>query len=229
MKKTESAFTLFEMVVVVAIFVLLAGGIYATVNAAVRATATLTEENLQIQRVNAFVSLLRRTFHNLPANAVFSGGIREEGGDGFAEITLRDAPGVFAWGMGGPSAATALLSARKRLGGGREISLMLLPGSLGEMERRDALERGAWLRLLPDLREVQWRFFDEQQQDWVDEWPEGNRPPLVELNLQLLGEEIPRKFVFWLPPVQEVDFAAPPGGPQDPEAPRLEQEVELRP
>ena len=142
MKKTSRAFTLFEMVVVVAIFVLLAGGIYATVNAAVRATATLTEENLQIQRVNAFVSLLRRTFHNLPANAVFSGGIREEGGDGFAEITLRDAPGVFAWGMGGPSAGTALLSARKRLGGGREISLMLLPGSLGEMERRDALERG---------------------------------------------------------------------------------------
>lgn len=222
MKTANRGFTLFEMVVVVAIFVLLAGGIYATVNAAVRATATLTEENLQIQRLNAFVSLLRRTFHNLPATAIFSAGVREEGGDGFAEISLRDAPGVFAWGMGGPAAGTVLLSARKRLGGGREMSLLLLPGSLGEMERRDALERGAWLRLLPDLRDVQWRFYDEQQQEWVDEWPEGNRPPLLELNLQLLGEEIPRKFVFWLPPVKEVDLSPPPG-----EAPGAPQDIEL--
>jgi len=220
MKKHARAFTLFEMVVVVAIFVLLAGGIYATVNAAVRATATLSEENLQIQRLNAFVSLLRRTFHNLPANAVFSGGVRSQDGDGFAEIVLRDAPGVFAWGLGGPSSGTALLSARPRLGGGRELSLLLMPGSLGEMERREALRDAKWLRLLPDLREVQWRFYDEAQQDYVDEWPEGNRPPLVELNLTLLGEEVPRKFVFWLPPVKEVDLtAAPPGEPQEPQPP----------
>jgi prepilin-type N-terminal cleavage/methylation domain-containing protein len=221
MKKNARAFTLFEMVVVIAIFVLLAGGIYATVNAAVRATATLSEENLQIQRLNAFVSLLRRTFHNLPATAIFSGGVRSQDGDGFAEIVLRDAPGVFAWGLGGPSSGTALLSARPRLGGGREISLMLMPGSLGEMERREALQDGKWLRLLPDLREVQWRFYDEAQQDYVDEWPEGARPPLVELNLTLLGEEVPRKFIFWLPPVKEVDFAAeqPPTEPQEPQPP----------
>jgi len=221
MRKNARAFTLFEMVVVIAIFVLLAGGIYATVNAAVRATATLSEENLQVQRLNAFVSLLRRTFHNLPANAVFSGGVRSQDEDGFPEIVLRDAPGVFAWGLGGPSSGTALLSARPRLGGGREISLMLLPGSLGEMERREALQDGKWLRLLPDLREVQWRFYDEAQQDYVDEWPEGARPPLIELNLTLLGEEVPRKFVFWLPPVKEVDLTAdqPPAEPQEPQPP----------
>jgi len=221
MRKYARGFTLFEMVVVVAIFVLLAGGIYATVNAAVRATATLGEENLQVQRLNAFVALLRRTFHNLPANAVFSGGVRAQDGDGSAEIVFRDAPGVFAWGLGGPSAGTAILSARPRLGGGRELSILILPGSLGEMERREALRDGKWLRLLPDLREVQWRFYDEAQQDFVDEWPEGNRPPLVELNLTLLGEEIPRKFMFWLPPVKEVELAteAPPQEPQEPQPP----------
>ena len=224
MRRTTNGFTLFEMVVVLAIFVLLAGGIYATVNAAVRATATLTEENLQIQRLNAFVSLLRRTFHNLPANARFAGGVRAEGGDGFPEITLRDAPGVFAWGMGGPSAGTALLTARPRLGGGRELSLMLLPGSLGEMERREALERGAWLRLLPDLREVKWRFYNAEQQEWLEEWLEGERPPLVELNLQLLGEEVPRQFIFWLPPVKELALTEPAPEAQG-TAPDMEVEV----
>ena len=224
MRRTTRGFTLFEMVVVLAIFVLLAGGIYATVNAAVRATATLTEENLQIQRLNAFVSLVRRTFHNLPANARFAGGVRAEGGDGFPEITLRDAPGVFAWGMGGPSAGTALLTARPRLGGGRELSLMLLPGSLGEMERRDALERGAWLRLLPDLREVKWRFYNAEQQEWLEEWLEGERPPLVELSLQLLGEEVPRQFIFWLPPVKEMALTEPAPEAQG-TAPDMEVEV----
>lgn len=227
MRGADRGFTLFEMVVVVAIFVLLAGGIYATVNAAVRATATLTEENLQIQRLDAFVSLLRRTFHNLPANALLSGGVREEAGDGLPEIVLRDAPGVFAWGLGGPATGTALLTARPRLGGGREIGLLLLPGSPGEMERREMLERGPWLRLLPDLREVQWKFFDGPQQVWVDSWPEGGRPPLVELSLQLLGEEIPRKYVFWLPPVEEPD---PAGQSRDPAEPTPQgEEIEMAP
>ena len=223
MRRATRGFTLFEMVVVIAIFVLLAGGIYATVNAAVRATATLTEENLQIQRLNSFVSIERSTFPHLPAYARLAGGVRAEGGDGFPEITLRDAPGVFAWGMGGPSAGTALLTARPRLGGGRELSLMLLPGSLGEMERRDALERGAWLRLLPDLREVKWRFYSLEQQEWLEEWLEGERPPLVELNLQLLGEEVPRQFIFWLPPVKEV---APTEPAPEAQGPPREMEVE---
>ena len=222
MNKHARGFTLFEMVVVVAIFVLLAGGIYATVNAAVRATATLSEENLQIQRLNSFVALLRKTFHTLPATAQFSGGVRAEGGDGFPEIVLRDAPGVFAWGIRGPSAGTALLTARPRLGGGREIALMLLPGSLSEMERRDALERGAWLRLMPDVRSVQWRFYDEAQQDWVEEWAEGNRPPLIELNLEMLGEDVARKYVFWLPPVKEMDFSQ---ATPEPAAPPIEVEL----
>ncbi len=204
-------FTLLEMTVVMAIFILLAGGIYSTVSVAMRATAVLTEDTLQSQRLDAFVSLLRRTFRNLPASARFSGGVRVDDGEGCAEIVLRDAPGVFAWGSGGPSAGTVVLSARPRLGGGREISLLMLPGSLGEMERRDAMDGADWLRLLPDLRGVTWRFYDPSREDWVEEWPEGNeRPPLAELTLELLGEEAPQKFVFWLPPVKEVTVAAEP-------------------
>lgn len=204
-RRFSRGFTLFEMVVVMAIFVLLAYGIYMTVNAAMRATAILIEDNLQSQRLDAFVSLLRRTFHNLPASAQFSGGIRTEGGDGNSEIILRDAPGAFAWGSGGASSGITALSVRPRLGGGREISLMHLAGASAGDEQRRALENGDWLRLLPDLREAGWRFYDPVLQDWVAEWEEGReRPPLVELSLEFLGEDIPRKFVFWLPPVKEV-------------------------
>ena len=111
-----------------------------------------------------------------------------------------------------------MLSARPRQGGGRQISLLMLPGSLGELELRDAIERGTWLRLMPDLRGVTWRFYNEQQQDWVEEWPEGaGRPPLVELNLELLGEDVPRKYVFWLPPVKEMQEAPPSGEQPSPE------------
>ena len=206
-----AGFTLFEMIVVIMIFVLMAGGIYATVSAAVQATATLSEENLRTQRLNALVGLLRRTFHNLPATAGISGGVRA-GGEGIPEIVLRDAPGVFAWGSGGPSAGAVVLAARPRLGGGREFSLLLLPSSLGETERRDALDRGRWLRLVPDLRAARWRFFNPALQEWVEEWPEGGeRPPLVELSLELLGEEIPRSYVFWLPPVKDAAASAPAG------------------
>ncbi len=210
-----------------AIFVLLAGGVYVTVNTSMQAMAIVTEENLQTQRLDAFVSLLRGTFRNLPAAAQFAGGIRVKDGGGVPEIVLRDAPGVFAWGSGGASAGTVVLSALPRNGGGREMSIALLPGSLGDVERRDALESAAWLRLLPDLREVQWKFYNESQQDWVEEWPEGNeRPPLIELTMTFLGENVPRKFVFWVPPVKQQaepkarppENAPPPEQPQQPPA-----------
>lgn len=215
-------FTMIEMVVVLVIFVLLAGGIYTVVNSAIGASAVLSEENLRSQRLNAFVSLLRRTFHNLPATAQITGGVRGDG-SGVPEIVLRDAPGVFAWGSGGPAAGTVMLSAVPRLGGGVQFSLLSLPSSLGEQERREAVRDGKWLRLLPDLREARWRFYDESQQDWRDDWPEGmGRPPLVELTFKALGEETPRTYVFWLPPVKEQQTAPaqpapPPEGTPPPE------------
>lgn len=201
--RDRDGFTMIEMVVVLVIFVLLAGGIYTVVNAAIGASAVLSEENLRSQRLTAFVSLLRRTFHNLPATAQISGGVRADG-SGVPEIVLRDAPGVFAWGTGGPAAGTVFLAAVPRLGGGAQFSLLSLPASLGEQERRDAVREGKWLKLLPDLRDARWRFYDEAQQDWREDWPEGTgRPPLVELSFTALGDDVPRTYIFWLPPVKE--------------------------
>jgi prepilin-type N-terminal cleavage/methylation domain-containing protein len=210
--RSAAAFTLFEIVVVVAIFALLAGGIYATVSAALRATAVLSEENTEQQRLDALVNLLRRTFHNLPATAILSGGVRVQDGDGVPEIILREAPGAFSWGLAAPADSTILLGIRPRVGGGKELSLLQLAGSLTELERRDALAGGGkWLKLLPDLRSAGWRFYDPNQQDWVEEWPEGaERPPLVELSLEMLGEETARRYVFWLPPVRPYQ---PPAAP----------------
>ena len=219
----RSGFTMIEMTVVLVIFVLLAGGIYTVVNAAIGASAVLSEENLRSQRINAFVSLLRRTFHNLPATAQITGGVRADG-SGVPEIVLRDAPGVFAWGTGVPAAGTVLLSAMPRLGGGVQFSLLSLPSSLGEQEIRDAVRDGDWLRLLPDLREARWRFYDESQQDWREDWPEGmGRPPLVELSFTALGEEIPRTYVFWLPPVEEQQAAPQSGQPPEGAPPTPEE------
>ena len=218
-RRAVLGFTMIEMVVVLVIFVLLAGGIYTVVNAAIGASAVLSEENLRAQRLNAFVSLLRRTFHNLPATAQIAGGVRQDG-SGVPEIVLRDAPGVFAWGTGGPAAGTVLLSAVPRLGGGVQFSLLALPSSLGEQERRDAARDGKWLRLLPDLREARWRFYDESQQDWREDWLDGmGRPPLVELTFRRLGEEIPRTYVFWLPPVKEQQSPGLQGPPQPQDQP----------
>ena len=224
-RKNTGGFTMIEMTVVLVIFVLLAGGIYTVVNSAIGASAVLSEENLRVQRFDAFVGLLRRTFHNLPATAQITGGVRSDG-SGVPEIMLRDAPGVFSWGTGGPASGTVLLSAVPRLGGGVQFSLLSLPSSLGEQERRDAVRDGKWLRLLPDLRDAHWRFFDESQQDWREDWPEGvGRPPLVELTFRALGEEIPRTYVFWLPPVKEMQAAppqagTPPDGQQPPPEPK---------
>ncbi len=71
---------------------------------------------------------------------------------------------------------------------------------------------------MPDLRAARWRFFNPSLQDWAEEWPEGGeRPPLVELSLTMLGDDIPRSYVFWLPPVKEAVAVAAPAGEEVPE------------
>jgi type II secretory pathway component PulJ len=194
------------MIVVVAIFALLAGGIYATVNAAIRATATVSEENLEVQRLDAFIALLRRTLHNLPATAQVRGGVRSEDGEGFSELILRDSPGAFDWGSDVPSEAFVLLKARPRLGGGVEIALQQIPANLDSNELRDRIVNGDWLRLLPDLRSVRWKAHEAsaQQLPAVGEAAQGAmRPTLLELSLEFLGDPALRRYVFWLPPLSK--------------------------
>ena len=215
-RRSTAAFTLFERIVVVAIFVLLAGGIYATVNAAIRATATVSEENLEVQRLDAFIALLRRTLHNLPATAQIRGGVRAEDGDGFSELVLRGSPGAFDWGTDVPSEAFVLLKTRPRLGGGVEIALQQIPTSLDSSELRDRLDNGDWLRLLPDLRAVRWKVHEAsaKQLTQAASTEVAQRPTLIELSLEFLGDPTVRRYVFWLPPLSKNPPDAAPRRPE---------------
>ncbi len=206
-----AAFTLVEVIVALAIFVLLAGGIYMTVDGALRGTATLSEEGLRSQRLDAFLALLRRTLHSLPSTATFEGRIRDEDGKSLPELQLGEAPGFFSWGLRGGSGAPVLLAARPQAGGGAVFSLLRLPEEATEMEMREVLRKGRWLPLLPDLRDVKWRFYDRTTMQWLEEWKDpASRPALVELSFTLLGESSPRTNVFWMPPV--VPFTDAGGG-----------------
>ena len=47
-----------------------------------------------------------------------------------------------------------------------------------------------------------WRFFDQNEEDWVEEWEEENRrPSLVELNVEFYSLSEGIRSVFWIPVV----------------------------
>lgn len=196
------AFTLLEVMLALAILTLLAGALYAMVDATLRATSELEMRTNRSQQIRGFIELCRKTFRALPASSSFAVRINQEGENLMPELVFRNAPGLFAWGEPGEEPTSTILGVRPQLGG--LVSLSLLQDSDEEIGSYllGGSPKQAWLPLISGLRKVEWRFYDPRTTVWMKEWKEqGFRPSLVELTLTI--EEGPQRYVFWVPPVQQ--------------------------
>ena len=72
-----------------------------------------------------------------------------------------------------------------------------------EYVQGDRLDESAPNLLLMDqMKMLQWRVYDQTNEEWVTEWEETNkRPSLMELNVQFLDGSNPIAVVFWIPTV----------------------------
>ncbi|MDD5200374.1 MAG: prepilin-type N-terminal cleavage/methylation domain-containing protein [Terrimicrobiaceae bacterium] len=216
--KRARGFTLFEVLISIAIFMLLAGGIFAAVRAAFTASAEIATAQLDSERGNAFQQFLRKFFQSLPADAKIELRLRKQAGRGdVVELLAWPMPPFLRFGTnsGDGMAISAMPDGR----GNFRIALGYFRADDPPDTRDRRLEETQWLPLLPNVSTVHWRFAPERNPVFSDTWNAGNaRPGIAELTLRMTnGSE--STFAYWIPPLQRRSTGAPDDGNTAPQPP----------
>lgn len=199
--KRAAGFSLFEVLVALAIFVLLAAGIFTSVRTAFTASNQVATSQLDAERMTAFQALLRKVFGELPPDAKVEMRVRQEAGRGdVVDLLIWPAPPFLQFGSS--TGDGAIISAQPDGRGRYRISLASYRANLSPDERDRVLAHAQWLPLLPDVSQMRWKFAPNRNPVLTDSWNAGSgRPGLVELTLAMgNGDEIVS--AYWVPPLQ---------------------------
>jgi hypothetical protein len=203
--KREAGFTLFEVLIAIGIFMLLVGGIFASVRAAFVTSAQVASRQLESERSDAFQQLLRKFFAALPADAKTELRLRNLSGRGdVVELLVWPAPPFLRFGSdpGDGVAISGLPDGR----GNFRISLGYFRADDSPEDRDKRLQEGKWLPLMPDVAEMRWRMAPMRNPVMAETWTAGNgRPGIAELTLRMATGDS-GTYSYWVPPLQHRSF-----------------------
>ena len=214
---SRAAFSLFEIVIAMAILSMIATAVLSVLWQAGDTAAELRYLDRRDEEVNRFVMLLRESIEGLPPDATITMDPAESSESGNHEMLLENTPTAFVFGEMIGSAEEAYIAMRP------ENSFEGIPTYELALSRNDffpedtdasgmairsggsedlvADEQGRyWLPLLSGISAATWRYWDEDQQEWIDEWTDDEvLPPLLEFALIDAPGSNPQRFVFEVP------------------------------
>ena len=203
--KASRAFTLIEVLLGLALFGILVGGIFSVQRGAMEVSKEVTERQGKTMRMHSFCELLRRNFEALPGNAkVFllpTGGTQS----GMSDVAFTNYPLAFTWpGIPAGSNSVIFRTARSESGVGLAAALLYLDEEQSadyEADKLDERKVLAKLYLMEGIMTLNWRFFNDATQQWEVEWPRTQtaRPSFVEMTLTYIDGQDPVRLVFWIP------------------------------
>lgn len=203
--------TLLETILSILILAIIGGAGLAMINAVLLATDELELQQTREREVMAFAEMCRQAFANLPADAtVWSG---EDGpggiGDGPEGVQIDLAPMLFTFGRAGMHPGSIQIVVEPQVGGLYRLVLHRLPPE-DELELDRGMQGESSLVLMRDVADMQWRFYDEQTDQWLEIWEEpGRRPTLVEWTLDAPPLSEPTRAVFRIPVMESPAESAP--------------------
>lgn len=201
--RVQRGFTLVELVLAMIISSLLITAIMTQADSTIKSTRyTVERQNQQITQ-NAFFTLMKEHFEELPGNCRMELTFTDQGQQYLSDMTFQNVPASFNWG-GVPMSAEAMrMSTIPLRDGGLDIILEYYDEPILDSDESLA-ERGiepiASITLLKDVRLCEWRVLDGRNSEWDYEWDiRGRMPTQVELNIAfgIKGDIIRR--VFWIP------------------------------
>jgi general secretion pathway protein J len=209
MKRTylkRAGFTLVEMLLAIAIFVLLVGAVYTVVSVAVTASSNLGEEQMEARKLGAFQDFLRRGFVNLPVEAEISLRARSRGSLGKGmELVIRPAAGAFEVGPAsgqGSGVVLGTISDKE----GTQFSVARFPARLDQDALTQYLDKALWMPILSKVDSLRWRFWDKNLNQFVETWDKGQEhPEMIELTMGVGGEP-PFTSIFRLPALSQTSL-----------------------
>lgn len=214
---SRAAFSLFEIVVAMAILSMIATAVLSVLWQAGDTAAELRYLDRRDEEVNRFVMLLRESIEGLPPDATITMNPAESSESGNHEMLLENTPTAFVFGEMIGSAEEAYIAMRPEnsFEGVPTYELALSRNDFfpedtdgsgmairsGGSEDLVADEQGRyWLPLLSGISAATWRYWDEEQEEWIDEWTDDEvLPPLLEFALIDAPGSNPQRFVFEVP------------------------------
>lgn len=234
-KTASGGFTLVEILIGLALFSMLVGGIFAVQKGALEVSREVVDSETKTMRMHSFCELLRRTFEQMPGNAKVNLQYYGGAGSDMTEVALTDYPLAFAWPGVNAGAKTIIFRTERSVGIGLQAAIIYLDEEQADAYSKkgeyDEAKKMGRITIIDNIASLRWRFYDETlesasqagptEQAWVFEWPRDNtrRPSQVEMNLEFMDGSDPVKLVFWIPtmmnPQQFTSFAG-----QQPQTPK---------
>ena len=202
----RAAFTLMEMVVALAVFVIVIAGVFAIANGSMELSADLTQTQERSMIRQNFIDFLRNSFRRLPGDSEITLGVENQRGTYVPTITVFNGGDAFSPGPSLPPDSSVELYAQEMPGGYLRVGLRLLDdkqtNSLrsGNRRRPSFSKDDVVLPLIEKVGRFEWEFLNIANGKWENNWKGTGRPLFARLSL-MLDDGVPSSSVFWIPPI----------------------------
>jgi len=206
--RPATGFTLLEMMIAMAVFILLSAAIFGIIASVLESTSTLVDNQNHRDQITALNSFLKKKLGDLPARSTL---ISYQRGDG--EGLVQN--GII---FGTDDSALAL-DAKIQNNGFYTLRLSSfmatpMPNNPASAQRLNfnnyvAAEDPSlvWVPLIHDVQTVSWKFQIFNQTDWFDQWNvTSTNPNVVEFSMQLAGDLQPVTMDFWIKRIDPVSI-----------------------
>ncbi len=213
-KKSNSGFTLIEIIIALLLIAMLFGMIFATSRAALELGNNIVKTQNEEMLHQAFFDLLEKRFSSLPGNTRLDLKVTDTASHYLSDLTLENVPISFTWSNQERTAKAIQLSTVMRRSGFLDIVLRYYENPILDPTSTDAApgkfaptsteeKPFAEIVLLTDVRYFEWRVLDSNKMEYVYEWEESGKTPLqLELTCAFGAVGEPIKHIFWIPPKQ---------------------------
>jgi len=211
-----------EVVIALTILGMITATLFSIIQGSVRAAAQIEQLQRENDGINRFLELCRKTFTTLPSTATLTLTALDANLDAGQELTISGAPNCFGFGMRPISYSDTILGLRPDPAGATDANEALLQylclsreDLIAQSDSRDIAlrqevsglaapdEQGRyWMPLLPDVVSLKWRFYQEEDDTWLEEWAESDWPQLIEVQLLMRDRLTPLRMVYSLPVIQ---------------------------
>jgi prepilin-type N-terminal cleavage/methylation domain-containing protein len=208
-------FTLLEMMITLAIFILLAAAVFGIMTGVLQGTSTLQDNQNRRDQMAALNAFLKKKLGEMLAASTLTSYQRGDG-EGLVQNGIL---------FGTANLATAI-DAKAQANGYYALRLATFATEAGQGQPQDArqvLQQAVttddptlvWTPLIGDLKTLDWKFLDFNQTVWVELWSSSSKPNMIEFSMQPAGDLQPTTMDFWLPNIAAapVTSAPPPPSP----------------
>jgi len=196
----RNGFTLLEMMLSVAVFILLITSAFSLVGATTELMTEVSETQRESTSRLRFVETCRAAFQSSRSTSTLEFDYVDRGGRRFdSYLSFVDTPGAFDVGQNlGDRVERVVLAAEIRPDGFVRAGVYYMTAE----EFADAKENGfvgiesRYVELLPRMRQLSWRFYDRRTDEWRPTLDRDFPVSLVELTIRTERDSTPLRSAF---------------------------------